>query len=237
MSTNVDLTKANSLLDHLKTILQSKGTVNITAANHTLTQLKIELTRFPLSSTFQDAKASIPQLLVARTAYEYASLLALSTRDLTTFERQFAQLKPYYTDFADILPVSDRAALLFGLHLFTLMATNQIAEFHTELEFIGHHARPLLSTPPVKFAIRTEQQMMEGNYAAVMNCRSSMPNDEFSVVVETLLETVLQKKDECAKVAYTNSSQFDENTEPASIASVASLIRTLEYAHELERIV
>ncbi len=47
MSTSVDLTKANSLLDHLKTILESKGTVNITAANHTLTQLKIELTRFP----------------------------------------------------------------------------------------------------------------------------------------------------------------------------------------------
>ncbi len=73
------------------------------------------------------------------------------------------------------------------------MATNQIAEFHTELEFIGHHARSLLSTPPVKFAIRTEQQMMEGN--CLLSCIVVLvPNDEFSVVVETLWKQYPKRK-------------------------------------------
>lgn len=64
---------------------------------------------------------------------EYACFLSLRNKDVASFERYFAQLKPYYYDYATLLPASAQQHTIVGLNLLRLLSRNNLAEFHTEL--------------------------------------------------------------------------------------------------------
>ncbi|KAK7854366.1 26S proteasome non-ATPase regulatory subunit 8 homolog A [Quercus suber] len=64
-----------------------------------LSQLKVSLTQFrSLPPLFEDTPNAIRELNLARDIYEHAVVLSVKTEDQDAFERDFFQLKPYYTD-------------------------------------------------------------------------------------------------------------------------------------------
>ena len=68
-------------------------------------------------------------------------LLSIRQQDEAAFERNFNQLRVYYTDARRLLPPSDQEALLLSLNLLRLLVQNRIAEFHTELELLPAEVR------------------------------------------------------------------------------------------------
>lgn len=88
-------------------------------------------------------------------------LLSIRGGDEPGFERNYAQLRAYYGDAADLLPPSAQQGTLTALHLLRLLVQNRIAEFHTELEGA---AAPLLAAPEVAQVVELEQWLMEGAY-------------------------------------------------------------------------
>lgn len=65
---------------------------------------------------------------------ELAVLLAVRQCDEAAFERNYAQLRVYFSDARGMLPPSGQEGALTGLHLLRLLVANRIAEFHSELE-------------------------------------------------------------------------------------------------------
>ncbi|MCI08593.1 26S proteasome non-ATPase regulatory subunit RPN12A-like, partial [Trifolium medium] len=63
--------------------------------------------------------------------YEHAVVLSVKIEDQDAFERDFFQLKPYYTDARNRLPQSPQEYPILGLNLLRLLVQNRIAEFHT----------------------------------------------------------------------------------------------------------
>lgn len=57
--------------------------------------------------------------------------------DIPSFERYMAQLRCYYGDYNDSLPMSAYQYELTGLNLLSLLAQNRLAEFHTVGEDFG----------------------------------------------------------------------------------------------------
>ena len=92
-------------------------------------------------------------------------------RDLKAFQRNVAQLRPYYTDFSSLLPASPRQADVTGLHLLYLLSQNLLADFHSELELLLYQASrasksapSIIASPQVQYPIQLEQYLMEGCY-------------------------------------------------------------------------
>lgn len=90
-----------------------------------------------LSGMKAPSECNPKELLAIRETYELACLeVSLKQQDVTAFERHMAQLKTIYTDYAGLIPKSDKQMELQGLSLLSLLAQSKIAEFHTELELI-----------------------------------------------------------------------------------------------------
>jgi 26S proteasome regulatory subunit N12 len=88
--------------------------------------------------------------------FESAVLLSVKSEDIAAFDRHIAQAKIYYNDYwlavagvattrsgaddlkrsAGMAP-SDRQPIILGLNMMRLLAQNQIAEFHAELELLA----------------------------------------------------------------------------------------------------
>ncbi|KAG9154499.1 hypothetical protein Leryth_026279 [Lithospermum erythrorhizon] len=130
-----------------------------------LTQLKVMLTGFKsLPPLFENTKHAVQELTIARDIYEHAVVLSVKIEDQDAFERDFFQLKPYYTDACGRLPHSPQEYPILGLNLLRLLVQNRIAEFHTELELLSSGA---LENPCIKHAVELEQSFMEGAYNRV----------------------------------------------------------------------
>ena len=136
-------------------------------------------------------------------------LLSIELRDLKAFQRNIAQLRPYYTDYASLLPPSPRQADLTGLHLLYLLSQNLLADFHSELELLLHqstHKPPsapsILTTPQVQYPIQLEQFLMEGCYHKVFSKQSPPPLPHAQFFLDTLLATVREKIAESSEAAY-----------------------------------
>jgi 26S proteasome regulatory subunit N12 len=56
---------------------------------------------------------------------ELATLLSVRLQDVPFFEKNFAQLKPYYFDFSGKLPESQRQWMILGLNLLKLLSQNE----------------------------------------------------------------------------------------------------------------
>jgi len=191
--------KMESLVKQLAPVVLFDN-VDLKQSQSLLTQLKIGLTKFQLLPPFTaEPNKAKHQLLIAREALEAGAFLSIKSKDIPAFERHVAQLKTYYTDYAHLLPASERQYPITGLYLLALLAQNRIGDFHTELELIP---LPQQQNPYIKYAVTLEQRLMEGSYNKILNARESVPHPAMSVFIDLLSGSVRDKLSECAEKAY-----------------------------------
>ncbi|OMO81632.1 SAC3/GANP/Nin1/mts3/eIF-3 p25 [Corchorus olitorius] len=184
-----------------------------------LSQLKVSLTKFrSLPPLFKNTPNANNELLLAREIYEHAVVLSVKIEDQDAFERDFFQLKPYYTDagycrvrideyrrctfykaldslmmdnnlYSNRLPPSPQEYPILGLNLLRLLVQNRIAEFHTELELLSATA---LEDRCIKHAVELEQSFMEGAYNRVLSARQTAPHETYVYFMDLLAKTVRQ---------------------------------------------
>ncbi|XWS42907.1 hypothetical protein CRYUN_Cryun16bG0054700 [Craigia yunnanensis] len=165
-----------------------------------LSQLKVLLTKFrSLPPLFENTPNAINELLLAREIYEHAVVLSVKIEDQDAFERDFFQLKPYYTDAGSRLPPSPQEHPILGLNLLRLLVQNRIAEFHTELELLSATA---LENPCIKHAVELEQSFMEGAYNRVLSARQTAPHETYVYFMDLLAKTVRDEIAGCSEKAY-----------------------------------
>ncbi|ONI07505.1 hypothetical protein PRUPE_5G124300 [Prunus persica] len=166
-----------------------------------LSQLKVKLTEFrSLPPLFEDTPNAIRELTLARDIYEHAVVLSVKIEDQDAFERDFFQLKSYYTDArSDRLPPSPQEYPILGLNLLRLLVQNRIAEFHTELELLSSAA---LENPCIKHAVELEQSFMEGAYNRVLSARQTVPHETYVYFMDLLAKTVRDEIAGCSEKAY-----------------------------------
>lgn len=165
-----------------------------------LSQLKVLLTKFPsLPPSFQQSANAAEELLIARDIYEQAVVLSVKTEDQDAFERDFFQLKPFYTDTCGLIPPSPQEYPILGLNLLRLLVQNRIAEFHTELELLPSTA---LENPCIKHAVELEQSFMEGAYNRVLSARQTVPHESYVYFIDLLAKTVRDEIAGCSEKAY-----------------------------------
>jgi 26S proteasome regulatory subunit N12 len=165
-----------------------------------LSQLKVALTSFrSLPPLFEDTPNAVQELTIAREIFEHAVVLSVKTEDQDAFERDFFQLKPYYTDTRGRLPQSTQEYPILGLSLLRLLVQNRIAEFHTELELLSSTA---LENPCIKHAVELEQSFMEGAYNRVLTARQTAPHETYVYFMDLLAKTVRDEIAGCSEKAY-----------------------------------
>jgi len=175
--------------------------IDLDKAKSLLNQLKIALTELGLP--LPGAKAEEPhiqkELSLAREILEHAVLFSVKVKDIPAFERYFAQVKPYYYDYAKYLPSSQRQFSILGLNLLRLLAQNRIAEFHAELELL-----PLENHQNVhiKHPIMIEQYIMEGSYPKVRSARTDVPHELYTVFMDILMDTIRDEVADCSEKAF-----------------------------------
>ncbi|VFQ87368.1 unnamed protein product [Cuscuta campestris] len=198
-----NLTALSQSFERFKAALMRKDFDTCTGL---LPQLKVMLTEFKsLPPVFGETPNAVQELTIARDIYEHAVILALKMEDQDAFERDFFQLKPYYTD-ARKLPQSPQEYPILGLNLLRLLVQNRIAEFHTELELLSSNA---LENPCIKHAVELEQSFMEGAYNRVLSARQAVPHEAYTYFMDVLAKTVRDEIAGCSEKAYDSLSIKD----------------------------
>ncbi|XVE62230.1 hypothetical protein DITRI_Ditri06bG0101200 [Diplodiscus trichospermus] len=238
------LTEVSQLFERFKAAFIRK---DYDSCANLLSQLKVLLTKFrSLPPLFENTPNAVNELILAREIYEHAVVLSVKFEDQDAFERDFFQLKPYYTDAG-------------------------IAEFHTELELLSATA---LENPCIKHAVELEQSFMEGAYNRVLSARQTAPHETYVYFMDLLAKTVRDEIAGCSEKAYDYLSINDarqmllfsseqelleyikeehpewelkngfvffqkakESAPCKEIPSLQLINQTLSYARELERIV
>ncbi|KAM6557746.1 hypothetical protein CsatB_004765 [Cannabis sativa] len=191
------LTEVSQLFERFKAALSRKDFDSCTMF---LSQLKVMLTEFrSLPPLFEETPNAVHELTLARDIYEHAVVLSVKTEDQDAFERDFFQLKPYYTDARNRLPPSSQEHPILGLNLLRLLVQNRIAEFHTELELLSSSA---LENPCIKHAVELEQSFMEGAYNRVLSARQTVPHETYVYFMDLLAKTVRDEIAGCSEKAY-----------------------------------
>ncbi|KAG6408319.1 hypothetical protein SASPL_131324 [Salvia splendens] len=166
----------------------------------------IALTGFKsLPPLFEKTPNAVHELTLARDIYEHAVILSVKIEDQDAFERDFCQLKPYYTDAASRLPPSPQEYPILGLNLLTPCA-KQNSRFHTELELLSAIA---LENPCIKHAVELEQSFMEGAYNRVLTARQAVPHETYVYFMDLLAKTVRDEIAGCSEKAYDTLSVND----------------------------
>lgn len=191
------LTEVSQLFERFKA---SHVRNDFDSATNLLSQLKVLLTGFrSLPPLLQDTPNAAAELAIAREIYEHAVVLSVKMEDQDAFERDFFQLKPYYTDARNRLPPSAQEYAIIGLNLLRLLVQNRIAEFHTELELLPSSA---LDNPCIKHAVELEQSFMEGAYNRVLSARQTVPHETYVYFMDLLAKTVRDEIAGCSEKAY-----------------------------------
>ncbi|PIN20151.1 26S proteasome regulatory complex, subunit RPN12/PSMD8 [Handroanthus impetiginosus] len=193
-----------------------------------LYQLKVLLTGFKsLPPLFQETPNAILELALARDIYEHAVVLDVKIQDQDAFERDYFQLKPYYTDARDRLPPSPQEYPILGLNLLRLLVQNRIAEFHTELELLSSSA---LENPYIRHAVELEQLFMEGAYNCVLSARQTVPHETYIYFMELLAKTVRDEIAGCSEKAY-DSLSMNNVRQMLLFASDRELLQYIKEEH------
>ncbi|KAM3321542.1 26S proteasome non-ATPase regulatory subunit 8 A [Capsicum chacoense] len=193
-----------------------------------LSQLKVLLTAFTsLPPLFQETSNAIDELTIARDIYEHAVVLSVKMEDQDAFERDFFQLKPYYTDARGRLESSPKEYSVLGLNLLRLLVQNRIAEFHTELELLSQSA---LDNPCIKHAVELEQSFMEGAYHRVLSARQTAPDVTYDYFMDLLAKTVRDEIAGCSEKAYDRLSTSDAR-QMLLFSSDKELLQYVEQEH------
>ncbi|KAH7343994.1 proteasome 26S subunit [Rhizoctonia solani] len=144
-----------------------------------LTQLKLGLIQAGL--LFPQGSANTSEIL------EIGAFWSIRAKDISSFDRYYAQLQTFYTDYAGTLNTSPSEAPLQGLNLLRLLTQNRIAEFHTTIEGLPPSS---ISSPYIQHPVNLERWLMEGSYSKVWNARSEpLPSyeQEYGYFMESLM--------------------------------------------------
>ena len=191
------LTEVSQLFERFKASITRK---DYDTCTEQLSQLKVLLTGFrSLPPLFEETPNAVHELTLSRDIYEHAVLLSVKAEDQDAFERDFFQLKPYYTDARNRLPPSPNEYMILGLNLLRLLVQNRIAEFHTELELLSSTA---LENPCIRHAVELEQSFMEGAYNRVLSAKQNVPNETYAYFMDLLAKTVRDEIAGCSEKAY-----------------------------------
>ncbi|KAL8170707.1 hypothetical protein V2J09_022511 [Rumex salicifolius] len=191
------LTEVTQLFDRFKATLVRN---DFDSSTNLLSQLKVLLTGFrSLPPLLEETPNSVAELTLAREIYEHAVVLSLKMEDQDAFERDFFQLKPFYTDARNRLPPSPQEYAMIGLNLLRLLVQNRIAEFHTELELLPSSA---LDNLCIKHAVELEQSFMEGAYNRVLSARQTVPHGTYVYFMDLLAKTLRDEIAGCSEKAY-----------------------------------
>eukprot|EP01112_Ceratiomyxa_fruticulosa_P014349 TRINITY_DN4102_c0_g2_i2.p1 TRINITY_DN4102_c0_g2~~TRINITY_DN4102_c0_g2_i2.p1 ORF type:complete len:256 (+),score=59.98 TRINITY_DN4102_c0_g2_i2:204-971(+) len=185
----MDIQAAQQLLDKFKHLLAQPHT-NTEEANNLLNKLKIGLT------SIKGPQQAV--LLLSRDVFENAVELSIKCKDIPSFERYIAQLKPYYYDFDSLIPPSQNKYQILGLNLLCLLAQNRIAEFHSELELIPldqHHSKF------IQHPLSLESWMMEGAFKKIWNDRAECA-PQYVFFMDILINTIRNEIADCFQKAY-----------------------------------
>ncbi|KAL2551029.1 26S proteasome non-ATPase regulatory subunit 8-like protein A [Forsythia ovata] len=192
-----------------------------------LSQLKVALTEFKsLPPLFEETPNAIQERTLARDIYEHAVFLSVKIEDQEALERDFFQLKPYYTDTHGLQPSTQEQPIL-GLNLLRLLVQNRIAEFHTELELLPSSA---LENPCIKHAIELEQSFMEGAYNRVLSARQTVPHETYVYFMDLLAKTVRDEIAGCSEKAY-DSLSINDARQMLLFSSDQDLVKYIEEEH------
>ncbi|KZW03793.1 hypothetical protein EXIGLDRAFT_635085 [Exidia glandulosa HHB12029] len=163
-----------------------------------LAKLKVAVIENGLFPPRPEAKES--DLIVARDILEIGAFWSIRSKDVPSFDRYFAQLQTFYTDYNAILPPSPREYPLRGLNLIRLLTQNRIADFHTTLEALPIDA--LHENPYIKHPVNLERWLMEGSYSKVWGAREEAPAEEYKFFVDSLIGTIRNEIASCEEAAY-----------------------------------
>ncbi|PSC75509.1 26S proteasome non-ATPase regulatory subunit 8-like protein A [Micractinium conductrix] len=218
-----DLAAASTLLGQLQTAFSSG---DLATCKQLLGRLKLEMTKMPaLPPVYQQSANTQQQLELARQVLELAVLLAVRQCDEAAFERNYAQLRVYFSDARGMLPPSGQEGALTGLHLLRLLVANRIAEFHSELEVVPPEVQ---ATPEVAQVVQLEQWLMEGAYNKVLAARASAASDYTRHFLDQLSSTVREEVASCSERAYESLSVADA----ASVLMLGGEAEVEAYARE-----
>lgn len=193
--------EVDKLLAEFKKHFNAK-TPDVAKCKPILSKMKISMINFQLTPPFTlDENIVKKQLLLARETLELATFLSLVDKDEAAFERHLNQVKTYYTDYAHLLPSSERKWPIMGLQLMFLLSDNRIADFHTELELMSLDDQKNLY---VAYPIDLEKRLMEGSYNKVLAAGKSYPHPYYQYFMEKLVFTVRDKLADCTQAAYSS---------------------------------
>ncbi|KAJ0526708.1 putative proteasome component (PCI) domain, 26S proteasome non-ATPase regulatory subunit Rpn12 [Helianthus annuus] len=184
-----------------------KRTLNIFHFSYPI--LLIEFKSLP--PLFAETPNAVQELTLARDIYEHAVVLSVKMEDQDAFERDFFQLKPYYTDVGNRLPQSPQ----------------EIAEFHTELELLSANA---LENPCIKHAVELEQSFMEGAYNRVLTARQTVPHETYVYFMDLLARTVRDEIAGCSEKAY-DSLKVEDARQMLLLSSDKELFEYIKEEH------
>eukprot|EP00126_Sphaerothecum_destruens_P006262 Sdes_comp19287_c0_seq2m10331 len=199
MAAGQGLKDAVKIYENLKNEWNKNNACDLKLCESLLLQLKIAL----LQLSFLPSSKTLPskqELILAREVLELGALWSVKVKNVESFKSYIAQLKTYYFDFKDHLPESSYYHQLLGLNLLCLLATNNIAEFHTELELLDPNL--LHNNIYIKHPVVIEQYLMEGSYNKIMLSRSNVPAEAYSFFMDMLVNTIRNEIALCMEAAY-----------------------------------
>ncbi|KAG8229895.1 hypothetical protein J437_LFUL009759 [Ladona fulva] len=188
-----------------------------------LSKLKVGLTHLMFLPT-SSSQASPQELLIARDVLEIGAQWSIAMKDIASFERYMAQLKCYYLDYWDQLPVSAYEYQLLGLNLLFLLSQNRLAEFHTELELLPPDQ--IQSNIYIRHPLSLEQYLIEGSYNKIFLAKGNVPAESYDFFIDILLDTIRDEIAACMEKAYEKMSL----NEAARMLNLPNVKALKEYA-------
>lgn len=162
--------------------------------------MQIELTQLSsLPPRLKETPKASEERVMARDIYESAVLFTSNRGDDAASDRNFALLMPYYLELREMIPGSEREALLWGLRLLMLLVQNRIAEFHATVELLPSQ---VMLSPEVTQVMELEGWMMQGSYAKVGSAHSTAVSPYYVPLLQRIVTTVRNEIASCSEAAY-----------------------------------
>ena len=175
-----------------------------------------------LPPTFAPSPSAPAELSLAREALETALVLDACLGDDAAFDRDAAQLAPYYADARGLLPDSAAEPLCASLALLRSLVAGRLAAFHADAARLP---AAVAASPAVSRAVALEAWLAEGAYnkaleegsaaaAAAGASGSSAPSSDPAAAATAhflgqLLATVRAEVATCCEAAYASLAAGD----------------------------